>query len=448
MTATAASDHRGRIPGWIASLALLWLTWNGTPAQAQVSPLTSAPPPTAYNNSIGTDVPAALPAPAPAPLTPVNAQVEQPPLAQPIPTTPEPNKIPPATAPISGVQLTGCSSCANGLAGIPPPDMDHDGQDWNCPDRPCHAGRQPANPCLADCWFGRCLCALYECICYPDPCYEGKWTPISDAAFFTDCARPQTQQRFVWDLGLGLTDPDRAEYFWARADGMGKGPSPVAPFKGPLSVRYNQVSMYTEAGSGAAAVTFTIPYERVDPEPGAPDAGFGDMTIGTKALLFDCELLQITFEMNTTMPAGNFNKGLGDGHVSLEPMLIFGLKLGADTYMQAEVGEWIPIGGDTSYEGSILQFNISLNQVLFRCLKDVPIIGTLELNTWSFQDGAYTDPLLGSFQKASGMTYVAPAVGIRLFVCDKCDFGFAAEFAVTQQHFADQLYRTEFRFRF
>jgi hypothetical protein len=200
--------------------------------------------------------------------------------------------------------------------------------------------------------------------------------------------------------------------------------------------------------SGSAAMTVTVPYLRVDPEPGIPASGFGDMTIGTKAMLFDCELVQITFEMNTTMPAGNFHKGLGNGHVSLEPELVVGLKLAKDTYVQAQLGEWIPIAGDQNYMGSILEFHLSLNQVLFRPLPDVPIIGTLELNTWGFQDGAFTDPLLGSFQQASGIVYVMPAVGLRLFVCDKIDIGFSAAFAVTEQHFADQLYRTELRFRF
>src|SRR5277367_4680060 len=82
MTATAASSHLGRIPGWIASLSLLWLTWNSTPAWAQVSPIAPAPPSvlsSAPANSIGTDeAPEATPAPPPAPLTPVKAEFEQP----------------------------------------------------------------------------------------------------------------------------------------------------------------------------------------------------------------------------------------------------------------------------------------------------------------------------------------------------------------------------------
>lgn len=87
---------------------------------------------------------------------------------------------------------------------------------------------------------------------------------------------------------------------------------------------------------------------------------------------------------------------------------------------------------------------MSINRVLFR----VMLIGTYELSGWSFQTGAYTDLILGSFQKSSGATYLMPGFGLRLVFCDKIDFGFGAEFAVTQRHFAEQLYRSEFRFRF
>jgi len=63
---------------------------------------------------------------------------------------------------------------------------------------------------------------------------------------------------------------------------------------------------------------------------------------------------------------------------------------------------------------------------------------------------AHTDTnfLLGSFQESSGDSYLYVASGLRLFVCDKIDFGLSAEFAVSDHHWADQLYRSEFRWRF
>jgi hypothetical protein len=322
---------------------------------------------------------------------------------------------------------------------------------------------------------------VYECICCPDPCYEGRWLAIADSAFFVEGVRPETQQRVRWDSGIGVEFPDRSEYFWARADGHGRGPNPVAaatghggigglpvavptpggvpgagagavprgfPFKGETGLKYNDLSLYTEGATGRVGLFVEMPYRSIDPTLAAHAAGLGDMNVGTKTLLFDCELLQLGFIFRTYIPIGTASKGLGTGHVSLEPSLLATVKVTRDTYLEGQIAEWIPLGGDPLYEGSIFHYHFSANQVLYRILPEVPVIGTLEFNGYSFQAGRFTDPILGSFQKSSGDSYLYVAGGLRLFVCDRIDFGVAAEFAVSDHHWADQLYRSEFRWRF
>jgi hypothetical protein len=424
-------------------VSLAALLGFATSALAQ-TPTTPEPMPFA-----ALEMTAKMSATAPAPLAGEDGESAAPQSPEAAPASKIATVVPPASAPIGGVQQIGCSSCSGGLLGIPapplyPPPMGCD----SCTTSPCYPGRQQCHPCLAQTCVGRCFCGLYECICCPDPCYEPRWLAVADAAFFVDAARPQTQMRFRWDSGVNLILPDRNEYFWARADGKGKGPPPPAPFKVVPRLSYNDLSMYTEAGTGTASVMVELPYRSIDEQGGLHAAGFADMMIGPKTLLFDCELLQVALEMKTYIPMGNFNHGLGTGHVSLEPSLVVGVKLAPETYFQGQLAEWIPLGGDSNYQGAILNYHMSINQVLFRVLPDVPLIGTLELSGWSFQTGAYTDPLLGSFQHSGGETYLMPGFGLRLVFCDKIDFGFGAEFAVTERHFAEQLYRTEFRFRF
>lgn len=311
----------------------------------------------------------------------------------------------------------------------------------------CYPGRKHCcSVCTARTRWGRFWCAIYETICCPDPCWDPTFLYIADSAFFVPGARPTTHVRFRWDAGFSMVFPDRAEYFWAQADGSGLGPQPVPPYKGERGLDYDELSMYTEAAVNNFAMTFEVPYRSVDPLDGSIEAGFSDMIIGTKSLVFDRELFQITFQFRTFMPSGNTLEGLGTGHVSLEPSLILGFKISPESYLQAQLAEWIPIGG-SKFAGSILHYHISYNRTLIHLLPDVPVVGTLEFNGWSFQDGSYTDPYTGP-QQANDFTYAAGAVGLRMFVCDNLDMGMSGNFALNTPNWTRELYRLEFRMRY
>jgi hypothetical protein len=312
----------------------------------------------------------------------------------------------------------------------------------------CIPGRERCCPCEADNCFDRFFCCLYDCICCPDPCYDPKWLPIADSAFYVDAARPQTQTRIRIDPSVGIILPDRAEFFWARADGTGLGPKPPAPFRAELSIRNVDTYLYTEAATGRVGAFFEMSYRSLDPDVDPHAAGFGDMNVGVKTLLLDCELIQISMQFRTYLPVGNGGKGLGTGHTSLEPSLLMALRLAPDSYLQAQVSEWIPVGGDPNYMGAVLHYHFSWNKEIYRFHPQVPLIGTLEMSGYSFQDGSFTDPVNGPFQHAGGYTYFYAGPGLRLFVCDKLDFGIATSWALSEQHLAATTYRAELRLRF
>lgn len=359
------------------------------------------------------------------PVAPLAAQEEVPaPIGQPAPGLLSPEAL---ATPLEGFPSLSCETCGTG---------------------PCVPGRSCCQACEGKTHVGRFFCAIYQSICCPDPCYEPHWLALADASFFVPAARPQNQQRVRWDAGLSLVFPDRAEYFWARADGSGLGPRPTAPLLGELGVDYHEMSLYTEAAHGNFGMFVEIPYRSIDPVAAPQAAGFGDMIVGTKSLLFDRELMQIAFQFRTIIPQGDSTRGLGTGHVSLEPSLLMALNLAPRTYLQAQVAEWIPLGGNPDYAGAILHYHFSFNHVVYQFLPDVPLIGTLEFNGWSFQTGAYTDPFLGGLQRAGDQTYTSFGPGLRLVICDKLDFGVGAAFAPSDERFAEQLFRTEFRWRF
>jgi hypothetical protein len=317
--------------------------------------------------------------------------------------------------------------------------------DEGCGEAGCVAGRGDCETCEGQHRLTRMFCAFHNALCCPDPCYEPRWMDGANASLFVPTARPATYTRFRWDYGNDLRQPDRAEYFWA-ATGLKGPPNPET------RVNYHELSIYAEMGGDRFAFFIDTAYRNVRPDMNAGAGQFGDLILGTKTLLLDSELLQTTFQFRTFIPTGSAGKGIGTGHVSLEPSMLWAIKLYPETYWQGQVGYWIPIGGTPnpnggSFAGGVFIFNNSLNHLICRPLRDTALYGTIESTGYNFTSGAYTDPN-GEVRRGNNSTYFNIGPGFRFAVCDKIDFGFGMQFAVTSDHFAQQLYRTEFRWRF
>jgi hypothetical protein len=260
---------------------------------------------------------------------------------------------------------------------------------------------------------------------------------LADAAYFVDAARPITQMRLRFDQMWNMNSPDRAEFFWAQQGK--KGPNTVV-----RSIDVSEFRLLTEAAAGRAGIAVEIPYRRNERD--FSSSGFSDMNIATKAMLLDCPLIQITFGFKTFIATGAPNTGLSTGHVSLEPALIWAVRLTPSTYLQAYTGLWIPIQGTSGFQGNIFDYHFSLNQILWKPCNDLQLIGTLELNGWTILSGERTDPVLGVVGAHGNLASAGP--GLRLVICDKIDFGVGSAFSFTNQHWADEMVRAEFRWRF
>lgn len=359
----------------------------------------------------------------------------------------------------NGIVPVGCSSCGSGLlstAPAPPPLLG-DGIPCatGCACAQCYPGEIPCD-CCGDpqSFIGRFLGGLYHCICCPDPCYLSTWRPLANAAFFVDQVKPITQIRIRGDFASNYQFPDKAEYFWAEENVKGPrlpGVLPGGRAPGEPNVDYSNGSLYMEGAVNRFSLFVNLNYLNVEPTlyPGA--SGFGDMQIGTKSLLLDCELIQFTWQFQVFIPTGNFLNGLGTGHVSLDPSLIAAIKLSPVTYLQAQTSYWFPIGGDRNYQGPVFNWQLALNQLLWHCgcAKDVELIGTAELGGYEIAGGAYTAPITGlalSAKDVGSIVNVGP--GLRLVLCNKVDIGAGSQFAITADRMAAALGRIEFRWRF
>lgn len=291
----------------------------------------------------------------------------------------------------------------------------------------------------------RLYSAMTEALCGCDECYEPRWNLVESASFWVDSARPQNRTRFRWDYGNSLILPDRAEYFWARVGA--RGPAAQAGSFTVNSIDYHEMSMYAETAHGNFSAFIITPYRSLYMNEAGHSAGFADLQIGTKSLLHDTPMLQVAMQMTTTVPSANSRSGLGTGHVSLEPALLMSLALTERDSMQTQIAQWIPLGGDTAYQGALLRWGIAWNRIVWQ--RDIDNLATMNLDLvgWSFQDGFYTDPILGA-QNANDETYVYLGPGARWLVCGKFELGIGGILALSNRHFAQNIIRTDFTLRY
>jgi hypothetical protein len=268
--------------------------------------------------------------------------------------------------------------------------------------------------------------------------------------------KPITQIKLGGDFAGDYTFPDKAELFWAQENGKGPhyiGP-PVPPGTKPpgaTSLDYREGFLYIEGAISRFGMFVNLPYLNVSPVLYPAASGFSDMIVGTKSLLLDCELVQFTYQFQTFIPTGNFTRGLGTGHVSLEPSLVWAVKLTPMTYWQGQTAYLFPIGGTPGFQGPVFHYHFALNQMLWQCgcEKAVQLIGSAELGGYEIGGGAYTSPLTGlpaSAVDVGNIVNVGP--GLRLVVCNKIDIGAGSYFAITKDRMATGLARIEFRWRF
>lgn len=303
----------------------------------------------------------------------------------------------------------------------------------------CVPGQAGCAPGGSHSIFGRLLNGFLGESCCADPCYEPRWIAAANAAFFQDSPRPITQTRVRWDSAINYNFPDAAEFFWAKIDG--KGPKKATP-----NLRYGELNYFQEIATKGASAWVDMSYRSIESVTNPSSAGLGDVNIGVKTVMLDRELILVSTQIRTTVPAGNFTNGLGTGHVAIEPSLLSALKLTESAYLQTQLAYWIPLGGTPGFAGSTFHYHFSVNQNLYRHGDLLNVVGTVELNGYSFR-GQYTDFATNKVLGLSGRGYVNIGPGLRIQLCERADIGVGAAFGLTDFG-PEQLYRTEFRLRF
>ncbi len=265
---------------------------------------------------------------------------------------------------------------------------------------------------------------------------------LAFSLFDIDPAQPFNNFRIRAVLANRMRLPDRAEYFWAKAGG-GKGPP-----KGESAINYQEARMRMELGSKKLSTAFEVPFRSTDPKENENHAGLGDMQLIVKTVLLDGKQWMLTQYFGTHFASGNSAAGLGTGHVSLEPGLLFRNEFRENTWMHGELKFWFPLGADPQHGGQVLKFATGFNRVWLETDHNA-WIPSVEIVAFSLLNGMATDSM-GSLRPIDhdAIFYLTP--GLHYVVDNKGDFGLfeigsAVSLAVSKERFTDSTWNFDMR---
>lgn len=236
------------------------------------------------------------------------------------------------------------------------------------------------------------------------PCDDGLGAErLALAPFVLDTTRGNPSVGLRMRFDRGLASPNRLEYIWARP---GLGPTPES------RLDLIDSNMRFELGS-ANAVAFTeLSMRSLDPEVNPNTTGFGDMVVGAKGILFNNQCTQIGSVFRTVLKTGPARRGLGTGHVTLEPGILASHRFGRTAMLHSELKYSLPIAGSPGFAGDVLKTGFGIS-TLWKDWDQIAWMPTLELQTHTFLFGQQTNAA-GLALPVDGTTAVDLYPGMRI----------------------------------
>lgn len=272
--------------------------------------------------------------------------------------------------------------------------------------------------------------------------------PVSigdSGAGYIDSAVIGNNARFRFDAAYGSNKPNRGEFIWAWTPPSGNGPA-----RSESRVDYQRFSAYVEwAPSDDFSVFVDAPAVLSNPTINDNTAGFGDMEAGFKlALCRECNTL-VTFQMKTYLPTGDEKSGMGTGHVSIEPGLLFLHRQDWVTF-EGELRHWIPIEGTPNDQGNVTRYGVgaSSNLAPIGLPKITPVV---EAVGWTFLNGRARYISAGGSdvrEDSGGDTIVNLKIGSRYKLTECSDVYVGYGRALTGDRLYQDILRLELRHKF
>lgn len=301
----------------------------------------------------------------------------------------------------------------------------------------------------------------------PQPAASGPRRRGSMVGYIEDTV-VSSKVRVRFDSGFTITDPDRAEFFYAKCGCYRGLPTsspaydPDAPGPGPgIATDLNFQQLYVQgefAATERVSVFGELPMRWLQPQTFAAgtgsfanQSGVSDLRAGVKLALADTLEQMVTAQVKTFLPTGDAGNGLGTDHASIEPAILYYRQVSDRAAFESQVALWIPFGGsngvptsiDDKFAGNVLSYGIGQSFDLYRSgtVRFAPVV---ELVGWRVLGGFQTS----DFSDASGTNIVNLKFGGRLTVRDQDSLYVGYGHALTDAEWYENILRFEYRHAF
>lgn len=215
---------------------------------------------------------------------------------------------------------------------------------------------------------------------------------------YIDSAIVANMFRFRFDSAYGNPTPDRAEFFYGQC-GLFGGNAP-GPLQNETNVDYQELRPYLETAlNGRLSMFIEVPIRYINPEVNPNASGLSDLQVGFKRALVQCNGRFLTAQLRVYSPTGSARDGLGTGHVSIEPGLLYLNRRSDRMTTQGEFQVWIPTGDSRAsvgngpaqnFAGTVLRYGIGGGYDLLvadTCCQRRRLTAVVETVGWSVLDG-------------------------------------------------------------
>jgi hypothetical protein len=274
---------------------------------------------------------------------------------------------------------------------------------------------------------------------------DGTVSLFDSVVGYIDNAIPASQLRLRFDAAYDNVRGTRAEFFYPRSGPLGPG----LPLR-ERSVDFQELTSYLELAPLPRLSGFIeVPVRFLNPEINANHTGFGDLNTGFKyAFVYNRDTVA-SFQFRTFVPTAVERRGLGTGHVSLEPALLVNQRLTDRLTAAGELRYWVPIGG-TDFAGDVIRYGVGLGYGERR--KDdwwvTPVVEVVGWTVLSGKTAVLRPSGVGFVEDAAGQTIVNAKMGVRLGLGERGDIYTGYGRALTGNTWYKDIWRVEFRLFF